>query len=271
MDLARKRVASAERVKDLVDGAFAARYQDRTAMLSISSRAVALAEEKKHEIPSDLRVAAWTQYGNALRITGRYEKAEDALERAKALSASDPSTKAHLLEITGNLHRNTGRFTSAIHLLNSAIEIQKSLGDRDSEGRVHNLLGITYLDSGDRRQALREFQTALNLLGPDAPLDVVAATGHNMVEALIADDRLAAATSALVLLEPYYRRLTPARLSAKAEWARARLCWKLKQFDAAQIAYERAYALLSTEPHCPELAELVKEMAELPIPSDPAG
>ncbi len=269
MDLQRKRVASAERVRELIDAAFATRYQDMTAMLKVSSRAVALAEEKILELPVDLVVAAWTQYGNALRIVGRYDDAEKALDRAAALPASDPATKAHLLEITANLQRNTGRFESAICNLKSAIDMQKILGDRDSEARTYNLLGMTYLACEDRQNALRAYQTALDLLGPDAPLDVVAATGHNLLEALIADDRLSAAASALVVLEPFYQRLTPARLAAKAEWARARLCRKLGQLAVARRTYERAYALLSTEPQSPDLAELLKEMADLPTLSNP--
>jgi tetratricopeptide (TPR) repeat protein len=266
MEFLRRRAANAERVRELVDAAFAARYQDLTAMLRISSRAVALAEEKSHELPSDLLVAAWTQYGNALRIAGRYQEAENALKRAAAIGTSDPRTKINLLEVTANLHRNTGNLESAVRLLTSAINEQKPCRDFDSEGRIHNLLGITYLDCGDRQRALQSFRTALDLLGPEAPLDVLAATGHNLLEALIADGRIAAATSALALLEPFYRRLTPARLVAKTEWIRARLCRALQQFTAARLAYERAYTLLSAEPRSPDLAELIREMAELPAP-----
>lgn len=268
MELRRKRVASAERVRELVDAAFATRYHDLEATLKTASQAVVLAEEKRSELPTDLIVAAWTEYGNALRISGRYEEAERALDRAAADSASDPHTRVHLLEVTASLHRNTGRFESSVRLLLSAIEIERAIGDSDGQARHYNHLGIVYGDWGNRPQALGAFQTALDLLGPNAPLDVVASTGHNLLETLIADGRLAAAASALVLLEPFYRRLTSPRLSAKGEWAKARLCRALKQFPAARLAYERAYALLITEPRAPELAELMQEMAELPTPSE---
>ena len=266
MDLRRKRVASAERVKELVDAAFAARYQDLAAMLKLSSRAVALAEEKSDELPSDLVVAAWTQYGNALRIVGSYPEAERALGRAAALPTSDPQTRIHLLEVTASLHRNTGRFESAAHCLTVAIDAYRAIGDSHGEARTYNLLGLVCFDAGDRQRALRAYQTALDLLGPDTPIDVVATTGHNLVETLIADGRLAAATSALALLEPFFRRFPPGSLTAKTEWLRARLCRGLHQLTAARLAYERAYALLSTEPRSPDLAELKKEMAELPAP-----
>jgi tetratricopeptide (TPR) repeat protein len=264
MDLRRKRVANAEKVRKLVDSAFASRYHDVPAMLTASSTAVALAEEKFDELPTDLVIAAWTQYGNALRIAGRYQEAEKALERAAGLPTFDSPTKSNLLEITGNLHRNTGRFESAVNILTSAIDEQRSCGNPNDEARIHNLLGITYKDWGNRQKALHSFRSALDLLDPEAPLDVVIATGHNLLEVLIDEGRLSAAASALALLEPFYQRLTSNRLSAKGEWVRARLCRELKQFPAARIFYERAYRLLSADPYSPELAELVKEMEELP-------
>jgi tetratricopeptide (TPR) repeat protein len=272
----RRRLASAEKVKELLDSAFASRYHDHATMLTLASTAVVLAEEKSHELPPDLVVTAWTVYGNALRITGRYQESERALERATALPASDTQTKSNLLEVKAALYRNTGRFESAVQCLTAALATYEAVGDCQIQARTWNLLGITYFDWGDREQALHAYKTALELVGLDGSVEDLAMTGHNMLQTLIADGRLSAATSVLALLEPYYRRVTSARLSAKVEWMRARLCRGLQQLPAAQIAYERAYALLSTEPRSPELAELLQEMAELeanmgnsPVTSDP--
>ena len=254
------RGASAQTVRELVDSAVAARYQDLPTLLSLSSAAVTLAEEKRDDLPADLVVAAWTQYGNALRIAGRYPEAERALDRAAAQPAFDAPTRIELLEVKACLHRNTGRFESALRFLTTAIEAQRPIGRAHDETRTYNLLGMVYLDAGDRPQALRAFRTALRLIGPNTPIDLVVSTGHNMFETLIAAGRFSAASAALVSLEPYYGRLTSARLSAKAEWMRARLCRGLRQLPAAELAYERAYAILSTEARAGELADLVKEM-----------
>lgn len=259
----RSRLASAEKVRQLVDSAFASRYHDVTTMLQLSSEAVALAEEKSHELPSDLVAAAWTQYGNALRIATRFEEAERALDRAGAIPISDPSTKTNHLEVTSSLYRNTKRFEEAVSLLVSAADEQRSNGDSVGEARTYNLLGITYLDSGDLQNALFAYKKALNLFISDAQVDALAMTGHNLLEALIADRRLSAAASVLALLEPFYRRVNSARLAAKIEWARARLCRALWQLPAAQIAFERAHTLLITDPKAPEIPLLLKEMADL--------
>ena len=264
-----KRVASAERVRGLIEAAFAARYQNPRAMLKMSSKAVALAEEKSHEIPSDLLVAAWTQYGNALRIAGRYEDADGALQRADALPVCDVPTRIHLLEVTASLHLNTRRFKSAAAKLSLAIKAHRKAGDWLGEARTQNLLGLVCFDWGKRKRALKAYKTALKILGPDAPMDLIATTGHNMVETLIADGQLATATCALAVLEPFFRHFPPGSLTAKTDWLRARLCRALKQYTAARMAYERAYAILSTHSPSQDFAELVKEMAELP-PADPA-
>ncbi|HVR95387.1 MAG TPA: tetratricopeptide repeat protein, partial [Thermoanaerobaculia bacterium] len=169
MELRRKRLASAARVRELLDSAFASRYHDHVTMLKLASRAVALAEEKSHELPPDIMVAAWTLYGNALRIVGRYQAAEKALDRAATLPASDPQTRSNLLEIRASLYRSTDRIEQAVELLTTAIAAYKSAGDSQSEARTWNLLGILCVDSGDRQQALRAFKSALDLLMPDAP------------------------------------------------------------------------------------------------------
>lgn len=259
----RRRVAAAKKVRDLIDSAFATRYHDLEGTLKSASMAVVLAEEGLNELPVDLVVAAWTEYGNALRIAGRYPDAERALERAAAQAALDPPTRNRLLEVTASLHRNTGRYQSAAGFLATAIETQKSIGDSDGEARLHNLLGIVYRDWGNLAMAFRSFQNAMDLLGPDTPPDVVVSTGHNFFQTLIDAGRLEEAAAALVILEPYYRRLTSARIAAKAEWMRARLCRAMHQLVAAKLAYERAYEILRTEPRSPELAELAKEMAEI--------
>ncbi|HYU31206.1 MAG TPA: hypothetical protein VEW48_03520 [Thermoanaerobaculia bacterium] len=254
----------AGKIRELIDASFASRYDDLVATLRNSMAAVALLNETHCELPVELVVAAWTQYGNALRLTGRYAEAERALARAGAFPVSDLPTRIHLLEVTASLYRVTGRYGSAKDLLVSGLAAQQSLADPAGLAQIYNQLGLVHSDAGDRHQAFRAFQTALNFLGPGSPPGILATTGHNLFHALIAAGKLETASVALVSLEPLYRRLTSTRLLAKADWMRARLCRALKQRSAARLAYERAYELLSTEPCSPELPVLAEEMGALP-------
>lgn len=262
MDLIATSSAAADEIKNLVASSFAARYADLAASLETSRLAVALVEENLEEIPADLVVAAWTQYGNALRLTGRYDEAGKALAKAGAIPISDAPTTIHLLGVKASLLRNTGRYESAARLLTSAMDAQKSLGNPDGEARLYAMLGIVYLDAGNRSQAIRCFRSALDLLTPASPPDLLVSASHNLFQTLIAAGRLSAASAVLAVLEPSYRRLDSARLMAKAEWMRARLYRAMAQLPAARLAYERAYELLSTEPLSPDLAQLANEMAE---------
>ena len=261
-----RRVAIADSVRKLVDTAFATRYHDLEATLKAASQAVVLAEENRHELPSDLIVAAWTEYGNALRIAGRYVDAEKALLQAESLPLSDVRTRIHLLEVRASLERQVLRFQCAEDYLVTALDEQQVLNDPDGEARLHNLLGIVYNDWGKLPQAIRSFQNAMALFSPTTPLDVAVSTGHNLFETLIGANRLEDAAATLVMLEPYYRQLSVPRITGKSEWMRARLCRAMNQLPAARIAYERAFELLSTEPRSPELAELAEEMAGLVSP-----
>jgi tetratricopeptide (TPR) repeat protein len=146
-----------------------------------------------------------------------------------------------------------------VRFLIAALDAQRSMGP--SIVRTFNLLGLVALEAGERPEALHFFNTALELVGPATPADVIASTGHNLVETLIAEGRYAVASATMELLEPSYLRLTSARLLAKAEWMRARLWRALHQVTAARRAYERAFAHLSTEPRSRELPDLVCEMA----------
>lgn len=263
MSFPRKKVARVEQVRALVDLAFANRYENEATMLKLSSRAVALAEEWREEMPANLMVAAWTQYGNALRISGRFSESERALERAASFPATDPATRIHCLEVTSSLYRSTKRFESAVRLLTSAIEAYRSLGDADGESRAFNLLGIVHFDRGDLPKALHAYRNSLALLGPNTTVEFIASVTINMVESLIANDRLTAAALALKRLDPFFSTLTSSRLRAKAEWKRAQLFRKRKEFDAARHSYAQAWELLSTVPRLPELPDLAREMAEL--------
>lgn len=260
------------KIQDLVAASFARRYDDLPTMLQDARAAVDLVEEQPaEELPAELVVKAWTQLGNALRLTGRYAEAEAALDRAGAFPMSDLPTRLHLTEVRASLHRNTGSYECAAFLLGCAIKAQEPLEDPAGRARLYIQLGIVELDAGNRPRAFRCFHTALDLLTPDAPPDLLIAAGHNMFQTLLAAGRLAAAAKTLAGLEPLYRRLNAPRITARAEWLRARLYRAKAQCDAARLAYQRAHELLSAEPLTPDLDQLTAEMSDLFPPLPVAG
>jgi tetratricopeptide (TPR) repeat protein len=264
------RSEDAQSVRELVESAFNSRYGNLTKLLSVSSAAVAAVEEKRNVMPPDLVVAAWTQRSNALRIAGQYEEAEQALEPAlELLPLAEQARRIECLEVQASLHRNTGRLESAARLLCAVLEAQSPWSRSPGAVRASNLLGIVMLDAGARARALQWFRTALDLAVFGTPADLVASAGHNLAETLLAEGRFEEASAALVSLEPLYKQLESARVEAKAEWLRARLCRAVDELAAARLAYERAHAHLSLEPRSPELLDLEAEMTGLGFPIGP--
>ena len=254
--------AQAETIKALVDSSYASRFIDLGATLGNARLAIDMIEEAPGQLPDELVVAAWTQYGNAHRLLGRNQEAQSALDRAGALPISHLQTKLHLLEVRSCLERNTRRYESAERSLAEALAAHESLADPVGLARTYNLLGLVYSESGARDQALRAFQTAFGFLRQEAPLDLLTTTGHNLFHTLIAVGRLEAAEEALASLVPFYNKLTSPRLAAKASWMRARLFRRLGRRLAARRDYQRAVDLLRTAQDSPELARLVQEMAD---------
>src|ERR1043165_4479861 len=210
MDLLVASSPAALEIKNLVDASFAARYDDLTASLDASRSAVALAEENLEEVPADLVAAAWTQYGTALRLTGRFAEAGEALARAgeRCLSDQPTPTSAHLRSVQASLHLNTGSVASAVDCLLAAIADLQALGDPSGEARLHALLGVVYKDWGKFPEGFQSYQNAMARVAPATPLHVVVAASHNLFAALIEAGRLEDAAAALAVLEPHYRRLT---------------------------------------------------------------
>ena len=253
----------ARKARALVHSAFEARYHDLTRLLSLASAAVAFVEEKTGVLPAEVVASAWMQYGNALRILGKHRAAEQALEWAGALPVADLQTRVELLEVRAALHRTAGRLDEAVRCLTAALELQRFLSNCPLQSRTYNLLGLVWLEAEERPRALSCFRTALERVVPSTPYDLAASAGHNLIETLLAEGRLAAASAALVSLGPLYERVRSSRLSGKAEWMRAHLCYALRQIPAARLAYERAYELLRRDPRVPELPVLTAEMAEI--------
>lgn len=253
----------AQTARALVHSVFEARYHDLTRLLSLAGAAVAFVEERPGVLPAEVVASAWLQSGNALRIIGQHEAAEQALERAGELPVADLQTQVELLEVRAALHRAAGRLEEAVQSLTAALALQRPLGGGPLQSRTYNLLGLVWLESEERPRALDCFRTALERVEPSTPYDLAASAGHNLIETLLAEGQLATASAAMVSLGPLYERVRSSRLSGKAEWMRARLCYALRQIPAARLAYERAYEFLCRDPRAPELPVLTAEMAEI--------
>jgi tetratricopeptide (TPR) repeat protein len=87
---------------------------------------------------NDLRAEAWCYLGNASRIRGRLEAAENAFLRAETFlenGSGEVEDLAQLLDLKGSLLRDQGRFEEAGAVLDQVIDCHRSLGDASRVGR----------------------------------------------------------------------------------------------------------------------------------------
>jgi tetratricopeptide (TPR) repeat protein len=227
----RKKPHGILKIKDLVESSFQARFEDGRG-LKAASAAVLLAE-KDPDLPGDLKAAAWTQFGNALRFSGKLRQSESAFKKAAGFltSDSDPRTRANLLEMTASLHRVRERFAESEACLIDAIEIYRRLGDTQAEARELISLGISASDAVNFPRALESYKRALSLLNKDSDTVIYISACHGLIDTLWAAGRPQAAASAFDLAEPVFRGVTKGHLFGKITWLKARLLLALGETD----------------------------------------
>jgi tetratricopeptide (TPR) repeat protein len=248
-------------VKDLVDHSFRARFEDGRGLSSAS--AAVLLTENDPTLSGDLRAAAWTQFGNALRFSGKFRQAEAALARASSFltADSDPRTRANFLEITSSLHRARERFAESEDCLVQAIEIHKTLGDRQAEARGLVLLGLNYYDAALFARSISAYQSALNLLDENSDTLLYVSVCHGLIATMWAAGRSQAAAKAFDVAEPIFRVVSENKhLVGKIAWLKARVFVALGDKAKAAEAFATARDYL-TELSDHDLEMLTSEMA----------
>jgi len=251
-----KRPQGILQIKDLVETSFQARFEDGRGMQAASA-AVLLAEQNP-AVPGDLRAAAWTQFGNALRFSGKLRQAEAALAKAFGFltAESDLRTRANLLEIWSSLHRAQGRFAKSEDCLVQAIEIHKNLGDSQAEARDLILLGISCYDESLFDRAANAYHRVLSVLDETSDSLLYVSACHGLIDTLWAAGRSKVAASAMTIAEPVFDTVSETHLVGKITWLKARIYLALGDKTQAVEAYSEARKLLT------ELADVDLEVLE---------
>jgi tetratricopeptide (TPR) repeat protein len=194
-----------------------------------------------------LRARSWAHLGNARRLTGDLDGAEEALASAEPLyrDTGDEMEMAELYGIKACLLGEQGKLEEAVRLLDRALAAYRPAGDRHLLGRTLVQKGVIRswayeMDPAAAPEAIRLLREGLALL--DQRTDPgLAANGHLRLGLLLADagrgeEALAAAGQARPLYEELgdgTNLLRVRRLEGKAEEALGRL-------EAAEVALSEA-------------------------------
>jgi hypothetical protein len=198
-------VEGPELVEALLQRAWALRHEDLAEMRRTARLAVLAANGLSRQIygasqVADVRCRASAAYGNACRIAGDLEEAQQALDRAADLlerGTGDPLARAQLYEFQASLEAARGHFGLALTALDAAHAIHVGRGDRHMAGRALIAKGLHTGRTGQPREASRLTHQGLEMVDEARDPGLVLSAIHNQLWFLVESGRPREARSLL--------------------------------------------------------------------------
>jgi tetratricopeptide (TPR) repeat protein len=236
------RVRNAARVpatvcRGLADHVYALRMSDPGLMVRWGRVADAAAERTVDLVTAGLSRA---QFGNALRVTGDFDGAEAALDRAEQIL---PTSHPLIHEFRASLLQCRRDFTGAMEELRRAHEMRTFCGDRLGTAKVLIQTGMVYDFLDQHGEAARLIEQAIGLLtrcGPEGK-DFLLIALQNLGDCLISDGQLG---KARVLLNEIGKSTASSgqHFAVKLTWLRGRLASYAGMGDEVCRLYKSARA-----------------------------
>jgi tetratricopeptide (TPR) repeat protein len=240
---------SPQLVRWLVDRSHGARYDDPEKMLFLAQLAQVVADRcEVADVGSetrlfDLRMRAWGQYANALRVSGQPLEAEQAFNKARRFGAQgtgDPMLRARLLEQTASLRIQQQQFDLAIEVAHEAGEIYRELGETHLLASTLVQKAIACLYGGEPERAVRILNRAIPLIDQEDDPHLLLAACHNLVRCYIDLDKPEQGLSLYFKARDLYKEFTDVLILLRAAWQEGQLLRDLGHLRAAETAFMRA-------------------------------
>jgi tetratricopeptide (TPR) repeat protein len=244
-----ERFAVPQLVQPLIERSHAARYTDPETMLHWARLACSISASSSAEVTgnsarlADLRAMAWSQYGTALRVTGRLREADEAMTTANRhldAGTGDPSLKARLREQMASLHTFQRRFDAANLALAEAAETYRELGETHAFARTLVQEAIASLYAGEAEKAVGLLNQAIPLIDHEGEPHLLLAACHNMVQCYINLDQPEWALSIFAEARDLYKEFGESLILLRASWQEGQLLRDLGHLRSAETALLRA-------------------------------
>lgn len=197
----------------------------------------------REKVANDLRAEAWSFVGNSRRIQGKSRASAKAFHRAEEclkFGTGDVLERARVLDLKASLMRHQGRYADAQKLLNFAISVYRSSGEKRLEAKALLGFGKLYSDMGEAELFLPLVQRATDLLREEGDhfLELVAKvqTIYCLMEVGRASEASALIPELRSLVSAYGGRLDRLRLL----WQEGKVCQALGQVELAEQALLQA-------------------------------
>ena len=192
-------------VEALLQRAWDLRHESPEETRRISRMAVLAAgalSAETHGAPrvADLLSRASAGYGNACRIAGDLDAAQEALDQAAELLAQgtgDLTDRARIYEFKASLEAARGNYDSALAALDAAYALHIERDDTHMAGRDLIAKGLYVGHTGRSRDAFRLTQRGLGMVDETREPGLVLSAIHNQLWFLVESGRLREARSLL--------------------------------------------------------------------------
>lgn len=230
-------------IQALIQASHALRFQDPARMLQLAGLALLAADAcpvgaaGSEQKQADLRSQARSQYGNALRVLGRFREAEDALATARRYlkaGTHDPRLRARLCSQIASLRMAQRRFSEAIDLNEEAETVYSEIGDDHEIASTLVRKAISLLYGGEAEEAIRTLNRAIPLIEPDRDPHLLLGACHNLVRCYIDLGRPEHALSIYSETRDLYKRSDDPLIRLRAAWQEGLLLRDLGHLKAAE-------------------------------------
>ena len=195
----------------------------------------------KIDLIAGLRARAWAQLGNALRIGSDLEAAGSAYQSAEAVLAGNRRIaaldRARVLDLKASFARDMRQLAEAGRLLDRVIAIYRRLGQSNLLGQALNQKALVLDEWGDTQGSIALLQRALELLDQREESRWFLIVRHNLIRALVADDRPREAFALLFHTRPLYLKMGDRMTLLRLRWLEGLVARGLRRLDQAEAAF----------------------------------
>jgi tetratricopeptide (TPR) repeat protein len=195
---------------------------------------------------TDLRALAFAYLGNARRVLGELQSADDAFHEARSHlrhgGTGNPRIEAEILDLEASLRRAQCRFEEALDLLDRVVSTYTS---EDAEVRDLHLAGqalvkkaSTLEQRGEVDQAIPILREAAEMIVEERDPRLVLCLEHNLILVLAAAGQHQEAAARLPQVQELARRLGNELDLVRLRWAAGRVAFGLGKLAPAEQAFK---------------------------------